>query len=142
MKKSILIVWLISMICCFLSCKDKNGPCDSQWDQRLTLFNNTDSNCYIVHSSMYPDTSFKNTMYNYSESKERVNYAEKKSKSTIAELCWDDYFNNIKSDTLMIFVILDAGQGRENLKDHYTVLKRYDLTLKDLEKKNWTITYP
>ena len=80
-------------------------------------------------------------MNNYNISKARVGYAEKKSETIIAEHCWDDYFNNIKSDTLMIFVVLDSGQGSDGLKDHYTVLKRYDLTLQDIEKKNWTITY-
>jgi hypothetical protein len=30
----------------------------------------------------------------------------------------------------------------DTIKKNYMVLKRYDLTLQDLQSKNWTITYP
>ena len=48
----------------------------------------------------------------------------------------------------MIFFILDEDQGGDyhmdikGLIDQHTVLKRYDLTLQDLENMDWTVTYP
>ena len=141
-KTKFLTMFIIVVSFCYSACNDKDGPCDSTWDRRLKLVNSSDSNVYIIHSSMYPDTSFKNTMYNYNESKYRVGYSEKQDYGEVIEYCWNDYINSIESDTLMIFVVLDEGQDRDELKDQHTVLKRYDLTLQDLENMDWTVTYP
>jgi hypothetical protein len=87
-------------------------------------------------------------MSNYEQAKYRVGYAEKHSVDEIIEYCWDDYIKGIDSDTLMIFVVLDEGQGGEHnlyhdkLAEQHNILKRYDLTLQNLENMNWTVTYP
>jgi hypothetical protein len=51
----------------------------------------------------------------------------------------------IPSDTLMIFIFDAEVIETEEWSDvvhSYKVLKRYDLSLADLKRMNWTITYP
>jgi len=59
---------------------------------------------------------------------------------------WEDRINNlIPSDTLSIY-LFDADTvnicGWEEVAKDYKVLKRYDLSVDDLVKMNWTVTYP
>ena len=59
---------------------------------------------------------------------------------------WEDRINNlIPSDTLSIY-FFDADTvnicGWEEVAKDYKVLKRYDLSVDDLIKTNWTVTYP
>ncbi len=47
---------------------------------------------------------------------------------------------------VMVFVfdaqVLETTPPWDTVKAKYLVLKRYDLSLQDLESMNWTITYP
>lgn len=134
-----------------ISCGDKDpGYCDGGWDTRMKIINNNTEGLYIMHSAAYPDTNSYYSLNNYSESKYSIGYVNGISEFVQREHCtWDEYFNRyVHSDTLMIFIILDEGQGgkyhinTEGLLEQHTVLKRYDLTLQNLENMNWTITYP
>jgi len=61
--------------------------------------------------------------------------------------CIEGYFNpsNAKSDTIMIF-LFDAetleNTPWDSVASKYLVLQRYDLSLKDLQKLDWEVTYP
>lgn len=54
------------------------------------------------------------------------------------------FIHRIPSDTLMIFLfdgnVLEE-KGWDYIRENNLVLKRYDITLEDLQKMNWTITY-
>lgn len=148
--KTMNILLLFSFIS-FSSCGDKVPKyCEGGWDTRLKIVNNSANGIYVMHSAAYPDTNSYSSLNNYSISKFSVGYVNANSNNIQRERCtWDNYFTkNVKSDTLMIFIILDEGQGGslhldlEKLKERHTVLKRYSLTMQDLEKQNWTITYP
>lgn len=58
---------------------------------------------------------------------------------------WENVINSLPSDTLSIY-IFDADSieicGWENVAKDYKVLKRYDLSVDDLKKTDWTVTYP
>ena len=59
---------------------------------------------------------------------------------------WEDRINNlIPSDTLSIY-LFDADTvnicGWEEVAKDYKILKRYDLSVDDLVRMNWTVTYP
>lgn len=58
---------------------------------------------------------------------------------------YEQLLNHPTQDTLMIF-IFDAqiieSTPWDIVKANYLVLKRYDLSLEDLQEMNWTITYP
>lgn len=54
-------------------------------------------------------------------------------------------FDAIPSDTISVFIFHADTINKftwDEVRDGYKVLKRYDLSLKDLETMNWTITYP
>jgi len=133
-------IYLLLFILASISCKDKYPHCNGKWDERLNFVNNSDSAVYVVHSVDYPDTISTNLE---NHSKARLNYYEKKASGLQLELCdWDDYYNQIESGIVMFFVILDEGQTQEKILENHTLLKRYDLTLQDLESMNWKLVYP
>ena len=48
-------------------------------------------------------------------------------------------------DTLIIFVFNSdtlATYGWENVKDDYLISQRYDLSLNDLKRMNWHLSFP
>jgi len=145
MKQIINCIILYSLT--FLtSCGDKNTPdyCQDGYDTRMKIVNNADYSIYVYTSVLYPDTNSYKLFSNIEASMTRGGKTEAHStKSTFIPCTLEAFFkNHVKSDTLMVFFIKDEGQGEDHLKDHHTVLKRYDLTLQELENKNWTITYP
>lgn len=58
---------------------------------------------------------------------------------------WDEIYSKLPQDTMSVFIFhtdtLTKYTWRE-VREGYRVLKRYDLSLQDLEQMNWTITYP
>jgi hypothetical protein len=59
--------------------------------------------------------------------------------------CFEDFMNKVQVDTIMIFIfdakIIETVPW-DTIRTKYLVLKRYDLNLQDLQRLNWTITYP
>lgn len=148
MKSKIILFFLI--LISISSCINKAPKhCDDGWDVRMKIVNNTPTGIYIISSAAYPDTNSYNSISNDKVSF-GFEYVNANSSNILSQLCsWDDYFRaNVKSDTLMVFILLDEGQGGrlhldlEKIMEKHTVLKRHDLTIQDLERMNWTITYP
>lgn len=90
-------------------------------------------------SYIYPDTSIQTDMprlkFIYPNS-----YSYYDSKKGFKEV-----FKTLPDDTLSIFIIsLDTIKKYSwpTIRNSYNILKRYDVSLSDLEKLNWTITYP
>ncbi len=112
----------------------------------IEIFNHEKTKKYVSFDNLYPDTSLYDPNPALSPETNKV-LAGETSKSVLRlRGNWDGYFNNhIPLDTLMIFVY-DAevleNTTWDTVKANYMVLKRYDLSLKDLESMNWTITYP
>ena len=58
---------------------------------------------------------------------------------------WADVINSLPSDTLSIYVFDEDTINSYDwsiIKSDYKVLNRFDLSVQDLEKINWAITYP
>ncbi|NLL27401.1 MAG: hypothetical protein GX259_01250 [Bacteroidales bacterium] len=58
---------------------------------------------------------------------------------------WEKVFKKLPKDTLSIFIFDSdtlAKYSWDRIRSDYNILKRYDLSLKDLETQNWTISYP
>jgi len=58
---------------------------------------------------------------------------------------WENVFPELPKDTLSIYIFsADALKAYDwsKVKEGYKILKRYDLSLNDLKKLNWVITYP
>ena len=56
---------------------------------------------------------------------------------------WEGMFES--HDTLMIFIFDEATLKTvpwDTIRKNYMILKRYDLSLEDLVKMDWRVTYP
>lgn len=58
---------------------------------------------------------------------------------------WSKLFRALPHDTLSVFIFHTdtlKNNSWEEVRDHYKILKRYDLSLSDLEKMHFKIVYP
>lgn len=58
---------------------------------------------------------------------------------------WIKEFNMLVADTLSIFIFdseVYENADWSEIRDDYNILKRYDLSLEDLEQIDFTVTYP
>ena len=109
-----------------------SSSCHKEEHRYIYIKNSSDKNIYYRFSFAYPDTTLgKSDPDNY-----KVN-----SKSQTFTTANVFAFNT----TTQLF-IFDANTVEstpwDSIVKHYTVLKRYQLTKSDMEKMNWTITYP
>ena len=138
------IILVISIIFLNHGCGEKEDNCH----KTITFKNATTDTLYVVSSSQYPDTStfagIPNPALNPNFTKVLPN--ESNTQVLWGRDCIELAFKDlIPSDTMMIYVF-DAkvleGNTWETVKSNYLVLKRYDLSLQDLESMKWEITYP
>lgn len=131
MKMNILFVLLV--VLCSASCEKLVDHVYS-----IKIQNNTNDTLLFFESYNYPDTSIAQDKpilkriypknYNYLDSKDD----------------WDEVLAAPK-DTLSIFILSKDTVDKynwERIRSDYNILKRYDLSLNDLKRMNWTITYP
>src|SRR4051812_2680173 len=102
---------------------------------RLDVMNKTDRFVIILFSNIYPDTSIPDTYDQEAigikpQTTTFKDYSEKK---------WQNVFDKLPRDTLSMFVFsTDTIQkyGWEKVRNDHNILKRYDLSLQDLERTN------
>ena len=100
-------------------------------------------NSEVNHRFVYPDTlitNFQNRVYfeNYLPFSER--------NEIISVASWrETYKNKASQDTLYLFIFASdtlAKYSWEEIRKGYKVLARYDLSLEDLERLNFELSYP
>lgn len=129
----------------------KNPNCSSgkgMWDDReIRVENNSNQNILVFYSSGYPDTNYLNVKhqsnYSYAES------IESQGNGTLISRCdWKKHFDEA-GDVFMFFVFLDdleeevdapSFMTRKDFENR-TLLKRYDLTIEDIEQMDWELIY-
>jgi hypothetical protein len=134
--KNIFIVFLC-LITLSSTCKK------DEEDLKLRVRNNSNSTIYMSWGTWYPDTSFSRIL--------NPNRNPQCSKIEPQSL-QDNHYNsptsslfNENMDTLMVFIFdsnIIENKNWDTIVKNYMILKRYDLSLFDLEGMNWTITYP
>ena len=90
--------------------------------------------CYASYN--YPDT---NLATNKPLLQTISPYASTK---VISKEKWEDV---LPKDTLIIFILSKDTVDKytwEKIRSTYNILKRYDLSLEDLENLSWTVIYP
>jgi len=116
----------------------------SRQDDRLKIKNNSQENIYYDFSYDYPDTSID---HYYPRNDPNVYLVKSNSeKKYTSRAKWEAVFGSeIPSDTLLLFIfdsyVLETIPW-DTVRKKYLILKRYDLSYDDLERMNWTITYP
>lgn len=114
--------------------------CIDPWDFRLKISNNSDKTIFFCDSYSYPDTSFDYNPF-YSPETFRINPGE--TRSDRIRNTWEGKFELM--DTLMIFIFDEETLKTvpwDTIQKKYMILKRYDLSLEDLQEMDWKITYP
>ena len=104
----------------------------------IKIQNNSKDTIQFYESYSFPDTSIDVT-----KPRLKMVYPSKYS-SLESEKEWDEVLVAPK-DTISIFILskdtVDAYSW-EAIRSDYNILKRYDLSLDDLKKQNFTINYP
>lgn len=118
------IVGILSYSC--TECK-----CDSE----INFINHTNTRLFVNGGFAYPDTAVSSITGG-------GDYISPNSKQILANY-WLAGLEESQGGRIMIF-IFDYKSLRDSTsgKPDYQVTKRYDLSLEDLNRLNWTITYP
>ena len=135
MKKLQVIKTLISISVLFLLIQ-----CDP-WDRKMKIVNNSRSSIYYNDSYMYPDTTLR--IDDNPVSLSRLLVASGETVSNPRRGRWEEVFDIY--DTLMIFIFDETTLKTvpwDTVRKNYMILKRYDLSLEDLVRMDWRVTYP
>ena len=127
------ILIIISIIICGASCENLVDHA-----YIIKIQNNSKDTVQFYESYNYPDTSMDVTMPLL-----KMVYPSKYS-SLESKKEWDEVLVSPK-DTISIFILSKDTvdkYGWDKIRSDYNVLKRYDLSLDDLKKLSWKVTYP
>ncbi len=100
--------------------------------------------CYFAlggdSGTVYPDTMLPiSNLYVAKEIKANSTYFK------YSGIKWEEIFEELPQDTLSVFIFHTDTLKKyswEEIRDDYKILKRYDLSLEDLEETDFMITYP
>ena len=134
---------ILLLLCCVLFLGVSCNKVCRDGHKFITVENNSSYNVYVFISKFFPDTSLFGI-----GNPQKSDFVEKESTNRVCHrdwyTCYEETFK-YSMDTMMVFFI-DADLFDTISKDiiisDYLILKRYDLSLADLEEMNWTITYP
>jgi hypothetical protein len=115
--------------------------CDP-WDFKMKITNNSNSTIYFYDSFSYPDTTLR-IEYNPVKIPETNSVLPGATRSNRIRCCWESKFEF--RDTLMIFIFDETTLKTvpwDTIRKNYMILKRYDLSLEDLVRMDWRVTYP
>lgn len=149
MKKMLFLISFAATFFCGCEFFEKGHRC-------ITVVNNSDTDIYVDKSYNYPDTIFHHhwiaISYNEYATKVKSRSSSDEALSLFAGNSWENLFayGDIESDTLIVFILnvdsIELWERNDYSKERYSpndaVIKRYDLSLHDLNKTNWTIIYP
>ena len=135
------IMALVFLVFLSSTCRKEEGH------QSILFINNSNNSVYVrTADANYPDTviRFGDVRKPGSdlivEAKTSNGNVLRQNRGT-----WEQLINSIKNDTLMIYVLDVKTLGIlpwDTIVKKTLILKRYDLSLQDLETQNWSITYP
>lgn len=146
MKKALFFLILVVALSAI------NSTCEHESDNchyYIAIQNNSNKAIYVINSKGYPDSTYfkygpnpvlSSHIYKVLPGETNTN---NKGRECIEDL-WEYLYES--SGNKMMYYIFDAQTLETTPWDtvckKYLVLKRYDLSLADLQRMNWTITYP
>ncbi|MDR6807494.1 hypothetical protein J2Y45_004694 [Dyadobacter sp. BE34] len=104
----------------------------------LRVQNNSSSLIFYQISKIYPDTSIQDSLV-------KGGILPSKQQSYESRKTWPKFFESLPADTLSIFFFSPDTiykYGWKQVQSKYLVLRRKDISLKDLETNNYIVTYP
>jgi len=147
--KNIIKFLLLSWICMATKCQDKeNENCHTA----INFSNNSEINLRVtnafVHEFFYPDPSNIRQLSSTAKYQNyKINSGEQNNRKAMwSSMCYEATFNRDTYSDIVYVYVFDAAVVEntpwEVVARDYLVLKRYDLTLEDLQLLDWKITYP
>ena len=135
--KKIYLIFLCFLTFTFMSCLK-----ESHYD--IPFYNSTDYTIYVDVSFDHPDTTLRQ-MQDVTTSGWFLDIKPHKWGNPLDNMMttYESEFHGM--DTLIIFVFNSdtlATYGWENVKDDYLISQRYDLSLNDLKRMNWHLSFP
>jgi hypothetical protein len=107
---------------------------------RMMLRNESNDNLTVLFSEQYPDTLIPNRyeMLNGLPAQKDGYYYEQSEKYKKV------FAKKLPKDTLSIFIFngFVTADDWQQIRNNYDVVKRYDISLGDLERLNFTLVYP
>ncbi len=138
------IILLLNIIPLLVSCEATNT---ARCHKIITFVNKTNKTIYVERSEDYPVfEAYKYDSDPLNNSNTTKVSANESSQNVLPSYgnCYEKMYPSIKSGILMVYIFdgptLET-QGWDYIKTNNLVLKRYDLTLQNLEDMNWIITY-
>jgi len=124
------LLYIFSIILLSFGCEK---PVDKVYSIRIE--NKSNDTIQFYASYVYPDTSIVSK-------KPRLDMAYPNDYSHIdSKKKWEDVLpNNIISIFILSKDTVDTYNW-ENIRSDYNILRRYDLSIEQLESMNWTVTY-
>jgi hypothetical protein len=135
--KKIINISLLFVLGSLISCGDKNPFLERVYS--IKMANNTPRNVTGFYQTNYPDTTIPINLPRLLGIKP-FDYTVIDSKQK-----WEEVIAEIPGRKLSIFVLSSDTVNTYSwdvIRTQYKILKRYDLSLQDLQNSNWTITYP
>lgn len=134
----------MTIILSLLTCVLLSSRCEKDKDKHdLIMFTNNSSELiYVSGSWTYPDTTI-----NFSSPALAGDSYKVASNTNDDPLRLQDTYEGCfeQFEKVMVFVfdaqVLETTPW-DTVKAKYLIIKRYDLSLDDLQRMNWTITYP
>ena len=135
------ILYLVFLILFSANSCDHNS--DGNWDGKLIIVNDSNDTILTFLQFNYPDTSLLN------ENAPELNnmlISPHSSEKIYSSILWEDRIKELNDEhVVMVFITSYDTIKKYNWNDiqtEYSILKRYDLSIPDLDSLGWTITYP
>ena len=141
--KNVIKLLLLSIICMATKCADKESE-DCHTSIRFS--NNSEKSLYVNKDTYYlrdlDPFDIRNSSFFRPEQK-NIKCCEENKDALFSASCYEHILDMGK----VVFIFIFDAKVVENtpwevVAKDYLVLKRYDLTLEDLQRLNWKITYP
>lgn len=146
MKKNVLAYTIVSMFLVLSPSFTCVGEDREDCHYRIYFTNESEKELYVNYSAYYPDTT-NAVLDDLDYDSNRVFPGKINKEALLTFVSWESLFGTNNGnlnpiDTLMVFVF-DAKHleaDRHRVMD--ALLVRYDLSLQDLQRLNWTLSYP
>ncbi len=140
--KLIKTILIIPILIFFWGCPDKDI---NYVDSSIIVENNSSDTILIFYNFYdYPDTSLilQSPFLDFEQKKLSIVLPDSELTSNGSFI---KYFNMQNTTKLMLYIFNNKTVESvpwDTIRQNYLILKRYDLSLEDLDSLNWTITYP
>jgi hypothetical protein len=128
---------IVYMVCLSYFFLQISSACNEEkLQQSITIQNNSSDSICFLYTEKYPDTLIDCKLV-------QRGLGPKQEYKLELRNGWENEFSRIH--VLQIFIIdlnIVRTEPCDTIRKYNKILKRYQLTLDDVEKINWTITYP